>query len=197
MAFILLDKTLPFYSLYMRRKAGTPIPAHPLPDGFKFVFYKDGDELSWAKVETSVDEFDSEFAALLLFKESFLPNVDELYRRCLFIEDKNGNKVATATAWWSFIEEERRPWVHWVSVAPGYQMLGLGKAITSQVTGLLLELDGDVDFYLCTQTWSYKAINIYKKVGYEPTDEKRLYGRKRRNHYKKALKILADLDAKR
>ena len=193
----MLDKTLPFYKLYMQRKAGTPIPDYTLPDGFKFVFYKDGDEVSWAKIENSVEEFDSEFEALLRFNEDYMPYVVELYRRCLFIENANDEKVATATAWWSFIDGQRHPWVHWVSVAPGYQGLGLGKAITAQVTKLLLELEGDTDFYLGTQTWSYKAINIYKHVGFEPTDEKKLYGKKRGSHYKKAMKILADLEARR
>jgi len=186
----MLDKTIPFAKLYMRRKAGTPIQVFPLPENFKFVYYKDGDESDWAKIEASVEEFDSEFSALMLFKETFITHVDELYRRCLFVENSDGKKVATATAWWSVIDDKRRAWLQWVSVAPGFQGLGLGKAIVSRVTEILLELEGDVDFYLGTQTWSYKAINIYKKIGYEPTDEKKLYGWKRRNHYKKALKIL-------
>jgi len=193
----MLDKTLPYAKLYMRRKAGTPIPEFPLPEGFKYALYKDGDEVDWAKLEFSVEEFNSEFAALLRFKEEFKHNDDELYRRCLFIENENGEKVATANAWWTFIEDERRAWLHWVSVAPGYQGLGLGKAITSRVTQLLLELEGDVDFYLSTQTWSYKAINIYKICGYEATDEKTLYGRKHKNHYKKAMKILEKLERTR
>jgi ribosomal protein S18 acetylase RimI-like enzyme len=193
----MLDKSVPFAKLYMRRKAGTPIPEFKLPDGFKYVFYSDGDDADWAKIETSVDEFDSEFAALLLFKEDFMPYADELYRRCLFIETDSGEKVATANAWWSFVDDERRAWLHWVSVKCGFQGLGLGKAITSRVTELLRELEGDTDFYLSTQTWSYKAINIYKKCGYEPTDEKILYGKKYKTHYKKALKILDKLQLNR
>ena len=190
----MLDKTVPFAKLFMLRKAGTPIPEFPLPEGFKYTLFEDGDEKDWAKLEYSVEEFDSEFSALLRFKEEFMPYVDELYRRCLFIENGKGEKVATANAWWSFIDDERRAWLHWVSVSPEHQGLGLGKAVTSRVTQLLLELEGDVDFYLSTQTWSYKAINIYKKCGYEPTDEKALYGRDCRNHYKKALKILAKIE---
>jgi len=186
----MLDKSLPYYKVYMVRKAGTPIPDYPLPEGFKFVFYKDGDELDWARIETSVDEFDSEFAALLRFTDEFMSNPKELSRRCLFIETDEGKKVATANAWWSHVEDERRAWLHWVSVANDYQGLGLGKAIVSRVTQLLLEIEGDVDFYLSTQTWSYKAIDIYKQFGYQPTDEKILYGRKRKHDYKRAMKIL-------
>jgi len=191
----MIDKTVPFAKVKMKRKAGTPIPDFPLPEGFKFVFYQDGDEVEWARMETSVDEFDSEFAALLRFTEEFLPYADELYRRLLFIEDEsNGKKVATANAWWSFVEDERRAWIHWVSVDADYLGLGLGKAIISKVTQLLKEIEGDVDFYLSTQTWSYKAIDIYKKCGFEPTDEKALYPGKIKRHYKKAIKILDKIE---
>ena len=181
----------------MVRLAGTPIPDFPLPEGFKFVLYKDGDEMDWARIETTVDEFDSEFEALLFFKEEFMPYVDELYRRCLFIETEDGKKIATANAWWGFVEDERRAWLHWVSVDNDYQGLGLGKAISSRATKLLEEIEGDVNFYLCTQTWSYKAIDIYKKIGFIPSDEKALYGKRYKGHYKKALKILDKLNKKR
>ena len=189
----MLDKSIPFAKLKMVRRAGTPVPVFPLPDGFKYVFFRDGDETDWARMETSVGEFDSEFAALLRFKEDFIPYTDELYRRLLFIETKDGKKVATANAWWSFVDDERRAWLHWVSVEAGYQGLGLGKAIVSRVTQLLEEIEGDVDFYLSTQTWSYKAIDIYLKCGYEPTDEKILYGKHYKRDYKKAIKILGKL----
>ena len=195
----MLDKTVPFAKLKMLRKAGTPASDYPLPEGFKFVFYEDGNETDWARIETSVAEFDSEFAALLTFKEEFNPdvNAEELRRRMFFIENEGGEKIATATAWWSYIEDERHAWLHWVSVDPKYQGLGLGKALTSHVTHLLLEIEGDVDFYLSTQTWSYKAINIYKQFGFQPTDDKRLYPGKIKRHYKKAMKILDKLEKKR
>ena len=190
----MLDKSIPFAKVKMVRKAGTPIPDFPLPEGFKFVFYTDGAEKDWARIETSVDEFDSEFAALMRFKEDFMQYVDELYRRCLFIETEDGKKVATSTAWWSFVEDERRAWLHWVAVDAEYLGLGLGKAIVSRVTQLLKEVEGDVDFYLSTQTWSYKAIDIYKKCGYNPTDEKALYPGRIKRDYKKAIKILEKLE---
>jgi len=187
----MLDKKVPYAGLYMRRAPGTPVPAFPLPDGFRFSFYEDGDELEWARIEASVLEFSSEFAALLFFKEKFMPHADELRRRCLFIED-GGGKVATANAWWSDIEGGRRAWLQWVGVDPQYQGLGLGKALISRATGLMVELYGDVPVFLKTQTWSYKAIAIYQECGYRPTDEKALYG-SRKDNYKKALRILKKL----
>ena len=185
----MLDKSIPYAGLFMRRGAGAPLPSFALPEGYRFAYYGDGDEKHWARIETSVLEFDSEFAALLFFKEFFMPDVGELYRRCLFVEDSAGGKVATTTAWWSHIEGERRPWLHWVGVEPGHQGLGLGKAVVSRAVALLAELEGDQPMFLKTQTWSYKAIGIYLQCGFQPTDEKALY-QNREDNYKKAMKIL-------
>ena len=188
----MLDKSVPYAGFYMHRKAGAPIPASPLPDGFRFVFYSDGDEASWARIETAVLEFYSEFDALMHFKERFLPYADELRRRCLFIEDENGAKVATATVWWSLVRGRRLPWLNWVGVDPRFQGLGLGKALISRAVALMAELEGDVDFYLHTQTWSHKAVGIYMAHGFLPTDERALY-RERKDNYKKAMRILGHI----
>ncbi|MCL2226682.1 MAG: GNAT family N-acetyltransferase [Oscillospiraceae bacterium] len=191
----MLDKSVPYVGFFMRKKAGAQIPSFPLPEGYRFAFYQDGDEAHWAAIETSVLEFDSEFAALMHFKESFLENRSELHRRCLFIEDSEGQKVATGTAWWSYVGYERRPWLHWIGVLPSHQGLGLGKAIVAKVTELMAQLEGGADIFLKTQTWSYKAVGIYLACGYEPTDEKILY-RGRKYNYRKAMKILNRLRRK-
>lgn len=189
----MLDKNVPYAGLYMCRKAGAPIPAFHLPAGFCFSYFRDGDETEWARIETSVLEFNSEFAALMHFKKEFIPCSDELNRRCIFIETGDGEKIATSMAWWNSVKGLRRPWLHWVAVDPKYQDLGLGKAVVSRVTALLAELEGDTDFYLHTQTWSYKAIGIYRNHGFEPTSEKALYVEKGDN-YRKAVRILKRLE---
>ena len=190
----MLDKSVPYVGIYMKRPAGTPYVPCTIPDGFKFTFYKDGNDRDWARIETSVLEFDNEFEASMYFAQKFKPEIEEFKKRCLFIETAEGKKIATATAWWHHVNDERRAWLHWVAVDPNYQGLGLGKAITSGVTKLMLDLEGDVDFYLHTQTWSYKAIKIYEKFGYHITDEKILYKGNKHNNYKKALKILKKLE---
>ena len=191
----MLDKSVRYSGLYMLRKAGAPLVSFPLPEGFRFSFYKDGDEISWARVETSVLEFESEFAALMHFNEKFMPHADELRSRCLFIENNEGEKVATSMAWWNYVDGNRRAWLHWVAALPQYQGLGLGKAIVSRVIDLIVELEGDVDVFLSTQTWSYKAIGIYIAHGFEPTAEKALY-KDRRSNYKKSMRILRKLGIK-
>jgi ribosomal protein S18 acetylase RimI-like enzyme len=70
--------------------------------------------------------------------------------------------------------------------------LGLGKAVISEAVRLLIELEGDVDIYLSTQTWSYKAISIYQKFGFAISDEKGLMGYKN-DESEKARLILKEL----
>ena len=190
----MLDKSVPYVGFYMRREAGTPVFFSPLPSGFRFVLFSDGDESDWARIETSVGEFDSEFEAHMYFSKKFKPYPDELCRRCLFIENSDGEKVATATAWWFHVENERRSWLHWVAVDPEHQGLGLGKAIIARIIELMIELDGDADFFLHTQTWSHRAVKIYLMNGFEFTDEKVLYTDSKSN-CKKAIKILKSLDS--
>ena len=185
----MLDKKVPYAGLYMRREPGVPVPPCPLPEGYRFSLYRDGDESDWARIEASVLEFSGDFAALLFFKEKFMPYACELYKRCLFIENSGSEKVATATAWWSDIDGGRRAWLQWVGVDPQHQGLGLGKAIIARATEMLAEIYGEAPLFLKTQTWSYKAIGIYLACGYRPTDEKCLYTN-RKDNYKKALRIL-------
>ena len=187
----MLDKSVPYVGFLMVRKAGTPVPVYDLPAGYKFVLYKPGDEKSWAAIETSVLEFESGQDALNYFDKEFLTYASELDTRCMFIENEQGEKVATSTAWWC-CPEKCIPRLHWVAVKPDYQGLGLGKAIISRVTQLMLELEGDKDFFLHTQTWSHKAVKIYEKLGYNISSEKKICN-DTNEAYEKAVKVLQSI----
>lgn len=185
----MLDKSIKYYDVLMKREIGTSIANPFLPDGFKFSFFKLGDEKSWAEIETSVGEFEDVDYALEYFKDNYLPHLTELERRCIFVENEDGLKVATVTNWWNYTKLRRDPWIHWMAVHPEYQGLGLGKAIVFKVINNIKEIEGDCDVYLHTQTWSYKAINIYKKAGFNITSERGLGGYEN-NNCENALLIL-------
>ena len=187
----MLDKSIPYKHIIMRRPAGTPIPPAILPAGYRFVFYQPGDERHWAAIETSVLEFPAEIDAFIYYQQEWLPYARELPRRCLFIEDAEGEKVATGTAFWYYSGTRRDPWVDWISVRPECQGIGLGKAIFARVVRLMVEIEGDRDFYLHTQTWSHKAVRIYEKAGFSMTPEQGLGICP--NEYEEALAILESL----
>ena len=185
----MLDKSVPFVDVFMHRKKGAAVPVYNLPAGYGYSYFRPGDEKSWAKIETSVLEFPDELDALIYFQKAFLPFITELEKRCLFIENDKGEKIATSTAWWGYTGVRRDPWLHWVAVKPQYQGLGLGKAIISKITQTMVEIEGDRDFYLHTQTWSHKAIKLYQKIGYEITSEKYL-DKYTNDNYERAMAVL-------
>jgi GNAT superfamily N-acetyltransferase len=163
----MLDKSLPYFKIIMKRKAGTPVPEAPLREGFRFVPFQKGDEAAWADIETSVLEFDHAAAAEAYFKKRFLGCFDEVERRTFFIADAQGRKVATLTPWWNYTGVRRHPFMHWVAVKPECQGLGLGKAIIAEGLRRMIAIEGDCDMYLSTQTWSHKAIRLYLWAGFD------------------------------
>jgi GNAT superfamily N-acetyltransferase len=160
----------------MKRPAGAPLPRFQLPQGYHFELYQPGDERDWARIETSVLEFDNEMDAFMHFQEQFIPLAPELPRRCIFVARDSGEKVGTATAWWGYTGVRRDPMVHWVAVKPGYQGLGLGKALIGRTVLLLNEIEGDRAYFLHTQTWSHRAVRLYLWAGFHITDEEFITG---------------------
>lgn len=192
----MLDKSLPYYKVLMRRKGGLPIPPIETPEGFSFTLYQPGDEKAWAQIEASVLEFDDEIDALLFFQKSFLPYAGELERRCLFLQNAQGKKMGTVTAWWDYIGNARAPWLHWVSLRPECQGKGLGTALLSRSLQLMADIEGDRDIYLSTQTWSHVAVKLYQKMGFEILLEPKL-GKHDNKDAEKAIAILESLDQSR
>ncbi|MGG5317244.1 GNAT family N-acetyltransferase [Enterococcus sp. AZ072] len=162
----MLDKSVPYIPFTMTREFDAlPLPSYQLPENYRFVFYKPGDEQAWAVIETAVAEFDSTEKALNYFHSSFAPFSSELPHRMLFIENSTGKKVATFTAWRS--NDTHKPRLHWLAVLPEEQGKGLAKALAIRVTELLYELHPNQKPYLTTQTWSHPAVRLYQKLGYE------------------------------
>ena len=129
----MLDKSVPYLNILMCRPAGTKNLHYELPEGFSFAMYQPGDEREWAKIETSVLEFPTSADALLKFQDHFMGLSGELPRRCLFIQNAEGEKIATATIWWEYSGKRRDPWVTYVAVRPEYQGKGVGRLLMTAI----------------------------------------------------------------
>ena len=163
----MMDKSLPYYRLILKRPAGAPLPERALPKGYTLTPFTDGDEADWAEIETAVDEFPRAVDALRYFQQSYLPARQEVELRTLFLIAPDGRKVGTVTLWWGYTGLRRDPWLHWVAVRPELQGQGLGKAMVAQALRRFLEIEGDRAIYLPTQTWSSRAVNIYRWAGFD------------------------------
>lgn len=169
----MLDKSIPYKNIIMRRPAErieaarpTCLSAPSLPDGFSFTFYSSGDAKRWSEIETSVLEFSDVPAAEKYFGQDFRPHEEALQKRMVFVVSDKGEYVATATAWWNDFKGRHQASLHWVSVRPEYQGLGLGGAVILQALSLFPTLEPGLDVYLHTQTWSHKAVRLYSKLGF-------------------------------
>jgi len=70
--------------------------------------------------------------ALVLFRKELGKYQNKLQNRCLFIEDKEGRCIGTATAWFDnslFGKHYGR--LHWVAIHPEYQGKKPGKPLIS------------------------------------------------------------------
>ena len=164
-----MDKTLPYFGVIMTKDDLADYPIYTLPEGYSFSAYEPGDEVIWADIEVSVGEFGCRQDALDYFKREFTPYPEELKRRCIFVRDEIGELVATTTAWYgTLLSKEAMPRIHWVAVKPEHQGRGLAKALMTKAFDTLNRIYDGGEVYLITQTWSYKAINMYLEFGFEP-----------------------------
>lgn len=157
-----------------------------LPEGFRFKLYEKGDEKAWAEIEASVLEFDSERDALDYFENDYAPSQKELEKRCVFVVNQNGVPIATATA--SKSPYDGSSVLHWVSVRPEYQGLGIGKAVVGKALQIFLEIGHCGDIWLHTQTWSHVAVRLYFKTGFVLVKKREV--EQCGNDYSEAMKIL-------
>jgi GNAT superfamily N-acetyltransferase len=184
----MLDKSIPYYNVIMKRRANVPFFKFALPKGYSFAWYAPGKEEKWAEIEASVNEFENMEQGLDYLQTEYLPLMDDLVQRLLFILNEDSEEIGTITSWWNLTGERRDPSIHWFAVKYEYQGLGLGKALISECISRLLILEGNKDIYLHTSTRSYKAIGLYLKAGFEILEGESFGNYK--NDYDKAMPFL-------
>lgn len=155
-------------SVTMVRENLSDIPQYSLPEGFQIRLFSEGDEHNWARIETEVDEFEDKETALERFAKEFSPFMDDMSKRCLFIENEHGETIATTTAWYGDLtgNGEILGRIHWVGVIPAYQGRKLSKPLLSAAMNILANYHSSA--YLTSQTTSYQAINMYLNYGFKP-----------------------------
>ena len=48
----MLDKSIEWFRVILKRNRGTPLPPVLLPEGYAFVTYQEGDEQAWGEIDT-------------------------------------------------------------------------------------------------------------------------------------------------
>ncbi len=164
----MLDKSLPKISVLMVKPDISAYPHFGLPEGFSFSGYQPGMEEDWAHIQYSVFQIDTLEEARNVFKRDFLSHPELLEKQCLFVIAPDGKAVATASIWPGPDFGETHLRFHKIACLPEYQGYGLMKALLTKLLDVYNQIENDGFLYLTTKTHSYKAINIYKKMGFEP-----------------------------
>ncbi len=163
-----LDDRIRYYELLLERELDC-LPAYPLPEGYRFVFYQPGDRESWLTIEQSAKEFPDRKRGLELWEQYFGGHQKELPRRMLFLENEAREKVATASAYYDVIcgDASGSAWLHWVAVRRDHQGRGLSKPLVAQALRVMAEL-GYTHAKVPTQTTSWVAVKVYLDLGFLP-----------------------------
>lgn len=148
------------------------IPHYELPDGFRFVNYKSGDKTNWIDIELSAGEVLGRVQGEECWKRYYGNNETELADRMFFIEDKNGNKIATATAFYDIHtgDSPDNGQLHWVAIKKETQGKGLSKPLITHTLEKMKTL-GYGKIKIHTQTNSWLACKIYYELGFQPAEE--------------------------
>ena len=162
------DKRIPHYELLLERDLNTP-PTFPLPQGYRFSYYRPGDRDIWIQIEQSAKEFDCFEDGVAAWNRYYADRENELHNRMLFIETADGEKVATVTAMYDVFEKDLSgsAWLHWVSVRRKYQGKGLSKPLITEAFRVMKTL-GYTHVIIPTQTNTWLAVKIYLDLGCRP-----------------------------
>lgn len=147
----------------------TDIPHYELPEGYRFVPYRDGDKKAWIDIELSAKEILSMEHGEECWRRYYGNAEAELSQRMFFIEDETGSKIATATAFYD-IHGKGRPGegqLHWVAVKNEAQGRGLSKPLITYVLGVMKKL-GYTSVKIHTQTNTWLACKVYSDLGFRP-----------------------------
>lgn len=163
------DHRIKYYELLLRRDNLNNLPQYSLPEGYRFTFYQPGDRDEWISIEKSAKEFVSYEQGMESWKRYYDGKDEELVRRMVFIENEEGQKVATATAFYDIYGNDKSAdgWLHWVAVRREYQGKGLAKPLIYHTLQIMRSL-GYPAAKIPTQTTTWLACKVYLDFGFLP-----------------------------
>ena len=164
----MIDTSIPYYPLVMHKTDADNYPKYELPEGYKFVFFQDGDEIKWSEIQTAVGSFGSVETGVRVFNDSFVNGQTlDAKERMIFVVAPNSEYIGTAALWEGDEYGKILQRIHWVAVKDGHSGKGIAKAMLSRLFDLYNELGFCGFIYLTTGTRNYPAVNIYEKFGFE------------------------------
>ncbi|MDE6211645.1 MAG: GNAT family N-acetyltransferase [Clostridia bacterium] len=162
-----IEKTLEYHPLIMTLDSFDGVPKYALPAGYKFVFWSgDCDIENWINIHLRTGEFASWEEGKSIFHSFYDKFYQELFKRCFFIENEKGEKIATATVSPSK-EFGYNCVIDWLGISRQFQGKNLARPLISQTLTLAQNLGYD-KIALHTQTHTWLAAKLYLDFGFAP-----------------------------
>lgn len=173
----MIDTSIPYIPLIMKKDDVEEYPRFALPEGYEFVFYKQGDAVKWSEIQTAVGSFGSVEIGTQVFLRDFVDGQRlDASERVIFVKDASGEYIASAALWDGDNYGSTLQRLHWIAVRDEHGGKGIAKAMVCRLIDLYHELGLTDSIYLTTGTRNYPAIRIYEKFGFALYDgEKSLF----------------------
>lgn len=170
-----LERSIKYYEILLFLDLSN-IPFIPLPSGYHFEYFKDGDKDEWIKIELSAREFLTHDGGIKAWDYYFKRYEHLLQSRMIFLVDSITNeKIGTATAFFNnWNDDISDGYLHWVAIKRSYQGRGLAKSLISHTLNISKSL-GYKKVKIPTQTTSPIACKIYFDLGAYPANLKKSY----------------------
>ena len=180
MALPLLDNhdgRIQYYELMLEADI-QPMREIPLPEGYHYEMFRDGDRDAWIAIEQSARELTSHEQGLEVWKRFYEGHESELASRMVFVTTDAGEKIATATAYYDIrgFDPSGAGWLHWVAVKRECQGKGLSKPMISHVIQIMKQL-GYTHAKVPTQTTTWVAVKVYLDLGFRPIPKNLIHAR--------------------
>ena len=164
-----MDKSVPYIGVIMEKTDTSAYPKYELPAGFSFIKYKPGMGKQWAALNYEVDHVESLEEGEVIFKEEYQGcDLKTLEEKLVLVADENNNLAGVGSVWDGDLFGKTQQRLHWIAVSSQYQNKGIAKAVISKSLDIYNNLGYGGYIYLTSQTWSYKALNIYGRFGFKP-----------------------------
>ncbi len=172
------DHRIRYYELLLQRRHLEGIEPLPLPPGYRFAMYQPGDRDAWIAIERSAKELTSQQHGLEVWQKYFGWNEAQLPGRMVFVCNRQGEKVATATAYFDIYgrDQSGAGWLHWVAVRRKDQGRGIARPLIAHTLRLMKEL-GYPHAKIPTQTNTWVACRLYLDFGFTPIAENAVHSR--------------------
>lgn len=185
----MLDRSIPYYNIIMKKNAPTTFAVPALPPQFELHSYRPDVAQQWAELEYEIGDYPSVQEASAYFAKTYLGRPGLLARRGIFVSDKkSGGLVGACIAW--FDDQNGAPVssLHWLITKEAYQGSGIGSALIAAALSIY-EKENAFPVYLHTQPWSHQAVRLYHKFGFRLMKQESFAGHE--NQYALAVPVLA------